>query len=232
MLGTVCRCGEGRDPPFLPRIHLRPFMQVPYAAAYRRRMAQHLGLPVVGMLLGIGVLTAGCGQAVDEPAGLQGGERVAATSGALVAVALSHLTPAPDGIELREPGADIDDMGTKDPSLGGLLRWRADPDWSLDVQVQPTPRDHRPCSGPRCAEIDGAELSWYEPGEDAPGYLRVAVVRGGELRSVGFESYGAGDPRGQELFVDLDELAAIVTDPAFSLQTTQAAVDAGERLGD
>lgn len=195
-------------------------------------MAHPLGraIAVTILGLGLGLLTAGCGEPVDEAADPDAGRAVPATSESLVAVALRHLTPVPDGIEFRAPGADIDDTGTKDPSLGGVLRWRPDPDWTLDVQVQPTPPDYEPCTGERCGEVDGAQLAWSVAVEDAPGYLRVYVVRDGELRSVGFESYGAGDPRGKKLFVDLDELAAIVTDPAFSLQTTQAAVDAGERL--
>jgi hypothetical protein len=172
------------------------------------------------------LLLAACGSADevgadDTPA--------PATPEALVAVALSHLTPDPDGIELYTRDAVIDDLGTTSPYIGGQLRWRSDSDWSLSVRVQPA-GDLDPCDGCTCEELGNARISWQEAGEDAPGYVTVFVTEGGELRSVGFEGGFDGDPRDDELFVDLDELAAIVTDPAFALTTTAAAIEAGERL--
>jgi hypothetical protein len=90
------------------------------------------GWAVLGSAALVAGMTAGCGTEVSD---LQGGDPAPATSEALVAVALSHLTPQPYSIKYREAGAPIDDIGTKDPSLGGLLRWKPDPDWTLDVQV-------------------------------------------------------------------------------------------------
>ncbi|WP_188783233.1 hypothetical protein [Nocardioides phosphati] len=159
------------------------------------------------------------------------GKPVAATSEALVAVALSHLTPNPDEIEYRRAGEPIDDMGTTDPSLGGVLRWKPDPDFVMDVQVQPTPKGFTACSEIyTCAKLGKAELAWQDGGEDAPPYLKVFVVRDGELRSVGYEGGMTGDPRTSLLPFDLRELEQIVTDPAFSMTTTEGAVEAGKEL--
>ena len=185
-----------------------------------RRVAAAAAATVVAA----GLLT-GCGG--DD---LHAGKPAKATSQALVAVALSHLTPQPDEIEYREAGAPIDDMGTKDPSLGGLLRWKPDPDWTLDVQVQPVPKDFPSCEKRSCVPLGDADLTWQEGSEDAPPALVVSVVRGGELRSVGYEGGMEGDPRMSLLPFDLRQLAEIVTDPAFSFTTTTAAVAAGERL--
>ena len=177
------------------------------------------------LALGPLVLLAACGGA-----DLHAGEPAHATSESLVAVALSHLTPEPDQIELREAGAPIDDMGTPDPSLGGLLRWKPDPDWTLDVQVQPVPEDRPSCAQLGCVPLGDAELSWQEGSEDAPPALTVSVVRDGELRSVGYEGGMEGDPRTSHLPFELEELEEIVTDPAFSFDTTTAAVEAGAKL--
>lgn len=170
------------------------------------------------------VLATACG------AGLHSGKPAHATSEALVAVALSHLTPEPYSIDYREQGAPIDDMGTQDPSLGGLLRWKPDPDWTLDVQVQPVPKDLPSCEERGCVPLGDADLTWQEGSEDAPPALVVSVVRDGELRSVGYEGGMEGDPRTSLLPFDLMELEEIVTDPAFSLETTTSAVEAGEQL--
>ncbi|HSX67628.1 hypothetical protein [Nocardioides sp.] len=179
------------------------------------------------------VLLAGCGQsgAGQSGAGAIGDDATPATATpeALVAVALSHLTPDPDGIELYTRDAVIDDVGTTSPYIGGQLRWRSEPDWSLSVRVQPA-GGFDPCDERTCEDLGDARISWQEAGEDAPGYVTVFVVDDDELRSVGFEGGFQGDPRDDELFVDLDELAAIVTDPAFALTTTQGAVDAGDAL--
>jgi hypothetical protein len=159
------------------------------------------------------------------------GKPVAATSEALVAVALSHLTPNPDEIEYRKAGEPIDDMGTTDPSLGGVLRWKPDPDFVMDVQVQPTPKGFIACSEIyTCAKLGKADLAWQDGGEDAPPHLKVFVVRDGELRSVGYEGAMEGDPRTSLLPFDLRELEQIVTDPAFALTTTTSAVEAGRAL--
>lgn len=152
-----------------------------------------------------------------------------ATPEGLVAVALHHLTPEPDEIELYRATDEVDDQGTRSPWIGGQLRWDPDPDWSLSVRVQPDPGTE-PCAGRNCGEIGDARISWQASGEDTPAYLTVFVVRDGELRSIGYEGGFDGDPRDDELLVDLDELAAIVTDPRFALTTTQGAVDAGEEL--
>jgi hypothetical protein len=174
------------------------------------------------------VLLAACGQEAgaiaddDTPA--------KATPEALVAVALDHLTPEPDHIELASADDEIDDQGMTSRSIGGLLRWDPDPDWTLSLGVEPTPKDFDPCDRRTCADLGAAKLSWQEPGDDAPGYLSVYVVRDGEVRSVGYESYGSGDPRKAHLAADLDELVAIVTDPRYALTTTQGAVDAGRTL--
>ena len=147
-----------------------------------------------------------------------------------MAVALSHLTPQPYEIQFRVPGAPIDDMGTKDPSLGGGLRWKPDPDWTLDVQVQPAPEEFPNCDKRDCVALGEADLTWQEGNEDAPPALTVSVVRDGELRSVSYEGGMQGDPRTSLLPFDLMELEEIVTDPAFSRETTTGAVEAGERL--
>lgn len=152
-----------------------------------------------------------------------------ATPEALVAVALDHLSQSPDGIELYRADEPVDDLGTLSPWIGGQLRWRSDAGWSLSVRVQPA-GGFDPCEGRTCDDVGDARISWQEAAEDAPGYVTVFVEREGELRSVGFEGGFEGDPRDEELFVDLDELAAIVTDPAFALTTTQGAVEAGEAL--
>ncbi|MDO7869093.1 hypothetical protein [Nocardioides jiangxiensis] len=185
---------------------------------------RRLASAVTAALVAAGILTS-CG-GTD----LHSGTSAAATSEALVAVALSHLTPEPDEIQLREAGAPIDDMGTKDPSLGGLLRWKPDPDWTLDVQVQPVPKDGPSCARLGCVPLGDAELSWQEGSEDAPPAFTVSLVRGGELRSVAYEGGMEGDPRTSRLPVDLKELEEIVTDPAFSFHTTTAAVEAGVKL--
>jgi hypothetical protein len=175
-------------------------------------------------VLAAGVAT-GCGGAVPAS-----GDPAPATSQALVAVALSHLTPQPYSIEYREPGAPIDDMGTTDPSLGGLLRWKPDPDWTLDVQVQPVPKQFPTCEQRGCVSLGGADLTWQDGGEDAPPALTVSVVRDDELRSVSYEGGMEGDPRTSLLPFDLMELEEIVTDPAFSLKSTTEAVEAGDNL--
>jgi hypothetical protein len=186
------------------------------------------GWVVLGSAALVAGLTGGCGTTASDP---HAGDPAPATSEAVVAVALGHLTPQPYSIEYREPGALIDDMGTKDPSIGGLLRWKPDPDWTLDVQVQPVTDDFPGCSERECVELGAATLTWQDGSEDNPGTLAVWVVRDGELRSVGFEGIGIdGDPRATELPLDLNELEEIVTDPAFALETTTAAVEAGEQL--
>lgn len=179
------------------------------------------------------VLVAACGAGEDDTIGSDD-TPAPATPEALVAVALSHLTPEPDEIELYRADDEVDDQGTKSPWIGGQLRWDPDPDWSLSVRVQKRPVEFQECEDDptrTCGEVGDALLSWQGPGEDSPGYLTVYAVRDGELRSIGYEGYGVtGDPRKEELPVDLEELAAIVTDPAFALTTTQGAVDAGEKL--
>ncbi|WP_147384751.1 hypothetical protein [Nocardioides cavernaquae] len=186
------------------------------------------GWVVLGSAALVAGLTGGCGTTASD---LHAGGPAPATSEAVVAVALSHLTPQPYSIEYREPGAPIDDVGTKDPSIGGLLRWKPDPDWTLDVQVQPAREGVAVCSERDCVELGAATLTWQDGGEDNPGTLSVWVVRDGELRSVDFEGIGIdGDPRATELPFDLNELEEIVTDPAFALETTTAAVEAGEQL--
>lgn len=181
------------------------------------------------------VLLAACGQPGGQSvgAGAIGDDATPAkaTPEALVAVALSHLTPEPDEIAFYRAEDEVDDLGTKSPWIGGQLRWDPDPDWSLSVRVQPEPKGFQPCAMATCADLDDAKLSWQPPGEDAPGYLTVYAVSAGELRSIGYEGYGVtGDPRDEDLPMELEELAAIVTDPAFALTTTQGAVDAGAEL--
>ncbi len=176
------------------------------------------------------VLLAACGQTGAAAIG-DDDTPAKATPEALVAVALSHLTPDPDEIELYRADDEVDDLGTTSPWIGGQLRWDPDPDWTLSLRVQPEPTDFRPCAVATCADLDDATLSWQPPGEDAPGYLTVYVVRDGELRSIGYEGYGVtGDPREEELPMDLHELADIVTDSRYALTTTQGAVDAGEQV--
>jgi hypothetical protein len=170
-------------------------------------------------------VAAGCGSSSSLA-----GDPAPATSEAVVAVALSHLTPQPYSISYREPGAPIDDMGTKDPSLGGVLRWKPDPDWTLDVQVQPVPEDFPTCKQRGCVQLGDADLTWQDGGEDAPPAFTVSVVRDGELRTVSYEGGMEGDPRTSLLPFDLMELEEIVTDPAFSRETTTGAVEAGAKL--
>lgn len=183
-------------------------------------------------------LVAACG---SPPAGshatassevdVHSGGPAAATPEALVAVALSHLTPDPDRIELHTRDDAIDDVGTKSPYIGGMLSWNPDPDWYLDLRVQPS-KATAGCPAdalPNCAEYDGATLTWQDANEDAPAGMTLVVVRDGERRSVATEAYGDGDPRKDyHLPASLHELASIVTDPAFALRTTQGAVDAGK----
>jgi hypothetical protein len=174
---------------------------------------------------------AACGEQAPD----LGGAPAEATPEALVAVALSHLTPEPDKIEFYRADEEVDDMGTTSPWIGGQLSWDPDPDWSLSLRVQPTPTGYVGCSEDAtytCTERGGATFAWQSSNEDNPGYLTVYVVEDGELRSVGYEGYGidAAAAGGDDLPVDLDELAAIVTDPAYALETTTGAVEAGKEL--
>lgn len=180
--------------------------------------------------LTLAVLTlAACG----EKAPTLAGEPAEATPQALVAVALSHLTPEPDAIEFYDKDDEVDDRGTTSPWIGGQLSWDPDPDWSLSLRVQPAPADYDGCSEDvthTCTERGGATLTWQASSEDNPGYLTVSVVEDDELRSVGYEGGGidAAAAGNDDLPVDLDELVAIVTDPAFALETTSGAVEAGK----
>lgn len=137
-----------------------------------------------------------------------------------MAIALDHITAKATIVEFYRLTDEMDDQGTKRPYIGGELNVRGE---SLSVRVQKLPAAYDPCDGPAtCEQVGSATVARQAAGEDVPGQVTVFVDADGERRSADIE--------GGPLFVSVDELRAIVTDPAFALHTTQAAVDAGKKL--
>lgn len=175
---------------------------------------------------------AGLGPAADGA----GGGDVPITARAVAAVALVHL---PEDTSSRQATYQtyVDAPGT----MGADLRYGAGPaeDGDLvsvlvspEVPRRPCPR-HGPCER---REVDGGELvlTWQEffPEED-PGYVSVRLVREDEVVSVGYSGPNIeGDPREQDLPIDVEVLEDVVLDPRLSVTTDQDVVDAGEKLGD
>lgn len=159
-----------------------------------------------------------------------------ATSRALVAVALTHLDVEPTFYE----SLDRPDLDFGKGTLGGHIRHGGDEvsnSNGLRVSVTPTTKPPHECTkGAECVVIPSDQgkltVAWQEeqPEED-PGFVSVVLQRGDELAWVQQSDESiTGDPRKQDLKVSVDEMIAIVEDPAFSLMTRQAAVDAGEKL--
>jgi hypothetical protein len=188
-------------------------------------------LAAIGMLL----VLAACGE--DEPGGESGsGPKVPATSRALVAVAMTHLDVEPTFFEaLDDPDADYGKG-----ALGGLIRHSGKDVFDSNVlrlTVTPTTKAPEICEEAYSCVVTQTEqgkltIGWQEeePEED-PGILSVFLQREDEL--VWLEQSDEpieGDPRKQDLKVSVDDMIAIAEDPALSLMTTPAAIDAGEKL--
>lgn len=171
-------------------------------------------------------MLAACSSTRDD---LHSGATVPATPEALVALGLSHVDARPNSIQFYRRSDEVDDQGTKSPYIGGQLGFR---NATLVLRVQKLSPELPDCEEPRsCDRVGKATMSWSVSGEDAPGYVNVYVDADGERRSAGLED-GAitKDPRKLDLPVSVDELEAIVTDPAFALTTKQGAVTAGKGL--
>jgi hypothetical protein len=171
-------------------------------------------------------MLAACGSTSSD---LNTGSVVDATPEALVAVGLSHVADEPTDIQFYRRTDEIDDQGAKSPYIGGIVGFEGA---ALSLQVQKLSPELPTCDdGSECHRVGSATLTWSVSGEDVPGYVTVYVDADGERRSAGLED-GAitKDPRNIDLPVDVDELASIVTDPAFALRTRQGAVTAGKAL--
>jgi hypothetical protein len=196
----------------------------------------------LGMLLLTALLAgalAACGDATSPP--LAGGGDVPITQRAIAAMALLH---APTDTTHRQ--ASYTDRRDPEGALGADLRYRGDGESDGDllrVFLAPGHGPAKPCrelaasdGGCESRKVDGGTLtlSWglEEPEED-PGYVGVVMQRDDEMLSVTWSGDAiTGDPRKQHLFIPIDTMEAIAQDERISLTTSQAVVDAGEKLDD
>ncbi|MFN8192449.1 MAG: hypothetical protein U0R78_18895 [Nocardioidaceae bacterium] len=156
--------------------------------------------------------------------------------GALAAVAIGHTNVTVSDIqggrggELFPAGSVWATMHVKEPgrSRPGILTVAASP------EELPAASDCERSDG--CADIETAagtvRLSWTRDmrlGDQ--GVVLVWLRRGDEWLSVAWTGHGVtGDPRDADLVVSVDDLVAIVTDPAFGLETSEAAAARGQQL--
>ena len=191
----------------------------------------------LGILLVSALVLAGCG---DETATPAGGGQVPITQRAIAAIALEH---APTDTTRRE--ATYTDRRDAEGSLGADLRYHGDGESDGDLLRVFVAPGHGPAD--ICAEngydadcetrqVEGGILSlrWQTkmPEED-PGIVVVEMQRADESVSVLLAGPDiTRDPRKEDLFVPVDVMEAIAQDERISLTTSQAVVDAGERLDD
>jgi hypothetical protein len=160
---------------------------------------------------------------------------VAATPRALAVVALRHLD-----VELSG-GADSDLTSFPQGAIAADLRFNADGEYDGDLLRVAVSSGRSPdiaCGGPsHCASLptDGdasLTMQWcvLQP-EDDPGVV-VLTLDGDEGWSQVLLAGPdiTGDPRSLDLPISVDEMAAVINDPAFGLTTTQEMVDAGAAL--
>ena len=97
----------------------------------------------------------------------------------------------------------------------------------MDTSCKPV----RPRGG--CFTVGGAQVTWWDdiPQEDPGGIGIVAPRQGGVHVLVTYSGTAiTGDPRNLDLSVPLDGLIALARDERLDRTTTQAAVDAGEKV--
>lgn len=198
----------------------------------RRRLAVGGAVAAVAVLcLAVALVRLGG----DEPERkFTTGPKAPATSRALVAVALTHIDVEPTYFEsLRRPDLDYG-KGT----LGGIIQDGREDNWPDSLVVAATPEGRSPRCGDalKCdvTQTGQGELTigWVlESPEEDPGFVIVHLEREDEMVQVQYSGPAIhGDPRKQDLKISVTDMVAIVEDPAFSLTTRQAAVDAGEKL--
>lgn len=199
-------------------------------------MSRSLATAVVMAALAL----AGCGE--DVGAGdtqlPPESERVPITQRAIAAVALEHLPT-----DTTSRSAAYADQSDQKGALGADLRYGGDGEYDGDlVGVYLSPG-----TGPvscedsddddLCVEMEADDgspivLSWdlVMPEED-PGIVLLTLARKAETVSVVYAGPEiTGDPRKQKLPIPLDTLLDVLEDPRLRLQTTQAVVEAGEKL--
>lgn len=165
----------------------------------------------------------------------QGGD-LPTTPQALAAVVADHV---------GEPDSATADQDLAEEftgrSVGAELRFDSDGEYDGDLVAiavgsgaKPEVRD---CAGfgdrvSGCAPVDGGVLAWekQEPEED-PGVVYLVVPKGAATVLLHYAGPDiTGDPRKLDLPISVDDLRAIAADPRVDVTTSQAALDAGEKL--
>lgn len=151
------------------------------------------------------------------------------TSSALVAVALEHIELEPSSTHFFEPGEDV---GPK--ALGGQLQFWGN-GLNVTVAAGPGKLKYDLCEMGTCGtertRAGDVTVMWQDLVEDNPGAYSVVLQLDDEYRYAFFEGVGVnGDPRKDDLPIDVDELVAAVTDERFALESTEGAVALGEKI--
>lgn len=195
-------------------------------------------LPGMKSLLGTlcaALLVAGCGSAGVDESPPEGGD-LPTTPQALAAMVAEHVGQ-PDSATTDR---DLPDELTGH-AVGAELRFGSDGEYdgdSLSIAVgtglKPGIRDchgfHEWVAG--CVAVTGGVLAWQEqePEED-PGVVYLVVDKNGAEVVLTYAGPDiTADPRGLDLPIDVEDLQAIAADARVDVTTSQAALDAGERL--
>jgi hypothetical protein len=191
---------------------------------------------LVPAVLVLSVLTigAGCGSnGAEEPP--QGGD-LPVTAQALAAVAAEHAGK-PDSTRADD---DLTEEFTGH-AVGAELRYGSDGEYdgdslALAVGHGLSPKE-RDCAGfgdrvSGCVAVDGGVLAWEKqvPEED-PGVVYLVVPKGNAVVLLYYAGPDiTGDPRKLDMPISVDDLRAIAADPRVDITTSQAALDAGDKV--
>jgi hypothetical protein len=186
------------------------------------------------LLATVWLVSTSCGdQRTEDPSS---NRQVPITDRALAALAAEHLGK-PERAQIEE-----DPYGLKHPIAAAHVRYPVPSEdgdlvtvrvgTGLDPQLDTACRPKYLRGG--CFTVDGVQVTWWtEIPEEDPGSVGLIAHReDGALVLVSYSGSSiTGDPRKQDLSVSLDGLIALARDPRIDRTTSQAVVDAGEKLG-
>jgi hypothetical protein len=185
------------------------------------------------VLATLGIASTSCGdQGTEDPSS---NRQVPITDRALAAVAAEHLG-RPERAQIEQ-----DPYGLKHPIAAAHVRYPVPSEDGDLVTVRVgtglDPRLDKACRPKHlrggCFTVDGVQVTWWEeiPEED-PGSVGIIAHReDGVLVLVSYSGSSiTGDPRKQDLSVSMDGLIALARDARINRTTSQAVVEAGEKL--
>jgi len=201
----------------------------------RRRRAWASAAVAAALVVTLGVVWGAVSMWHDREAPVLD-DSVDGTAGALAAVAINHLIVTVSDVQGGRDG-DFYPAGSLWATMNVKEPGRAK-DGILTLVASPTEIDNLPScdAADGCAEVetrDGTVDLWWAEDMDLgdQGIVRVTARRGDEMLMAVWTGHGVtGDPREADLVVSVDDLLAIVTDPAFGLQSSTLAVWRGGQL--